>query len=117
MRFEDLSDVEIEILKVIRHVGWYGQLWFPHVFRDALDFQEGPTDQEIHLALFGLIRSRVLEAWNVDGADSSHPIEPTDEILTEIQKHASVTEIELRIQENVISALDHRERPRLGRVP
>ena len=117
MRFEDLSDVEIEVLKVIRHVGWYGQLWFPHVFRDALDFQEGPTDQEIHCALIGLIRSRILEAWNVERVDSSHSIEPTDEILTEIQKHNAVTDIELRIQEGVISALDLRERPKFGRIP
>ena len=116
MRFEDLSDVEIEVLKVIRHVGWYSQLWFPHVFRDALDFQEGPTDQEIHRALIGLIRSSILEAWTVDGVDSSHSLEPTDEILAEIQKHSSVTDIELRIQEGVTSALDLRERPRLDRV-
>ena len=53
---EDLSDTEIDVVKAIDHVGWYGQLWFPPVFRDALNFPEGPEDGKIHRALNALTR-------------------------------------------------------------
>jgi hypothetical protein len=114
MAIEGLTDVEIEILKAIRHVGWYGQLWFARVFRDALDFQEGPTDEEVHLALLALIRSRVLEIWRQEGECSVSRCEPTDDLLVDIQKHTTETNFELRINQDILADLDLRERPRLG---
>jgi hypothetical protein len=114
MAIEHLADIEIEILKLIQHVGWYGQLWFPRVFRDALDFQEGPTDEEIHAALLVLISSRLLEVWRLEGGCPVERCAPTDDLLVEIRKNSAETDFELRINQEVLAELDLRERPRLG---
>ena len=91
MTLEHLSGVQIEILRAIHHVGWYGQLWFPTVYRDALDFPEGPSDEQVHAAIFALIQSGLLEIWRIGDGDAIQAIDPNDNAVIEIQKHTSDT--------------------------
>ncbi len=115
MSLEDLSDTEIEVLKAVDHVGWYGQLWFPGVFRDALDFPDGPDDEEIHRALNALIRSGYLEVWRIEGEDAIRMHRVTPEMILELQKHSTVADLSLRVRQDVRADVEARWRRKWNR--
>jgi len=56
----ELSALESEIVRTIRNVGWYTQLWFPIVQRELLGFDCDVADEQVHSAVVNLIHKNVL---------------------------------------------------------
>ncbi|SRR5258708_40034262 len=107
MSLEDLSDTQIEVLKAIDHVGWYGQLWFPAVFREALNLPDGPDDEEIHTALHSLIKSGHLEIWRLENENS---IRVNPSTFLEFKEHSTDTDLTLRIKDGIMPDVEARWR-------
>src|SRR5579862_2183939 len=61
------ADIEKFVLWSLDHTGWYPQLWFPEVRRERINFPDGPTDADIHAALFELIRKGSVTLSRADG--------------------------------------------------
>ncbi len=112
MRHDVLSPMEIQVLKTIDHIGWYGQLWFPTVHRNTMDFPDGPSDDEVHTALFSLVESGVLEVWRVHGDEETRIETPPPEVIAELRKHSTETEIILQIEPEALEELHANERRR-----
>ncbi len=47
-------------------MGWYADLWFPIVQRDALNLATDVEDELVHATLVGLVRRGLLAAVQVD---------------------------------------------------
>jgi len=54
------SELEAKILVTIDNIGWYAYLWFPIIERAILNFGSDAPEEEVHVALVGLIRKGVL---------------------------------------------------------
>lgn len=106
-----LSPTQIDVLESIDHTGWYGQLWFPAVDRTAINFPDGPSDDEIHAALFSLIESGVLEVWRILDNDAEIRIQaPPPEVIAALKKDSPETDVILQISPGVIEELHASER-------
>ena len=70
----------------------------------------GPTDKEIHGAVYALVRSGFLEVgrWVEDEFICADGI--ADEMLPEIEKHSTATAFSMRIRAGVMAAIEARER-------
>ncbi len=100
------SETQIQVLKAIEGTGWYGQLWFPTVARDVINFPDGPSDDEIHAALFSLIDSGVLEIWIIRGDDEIRLEEPSAKTIEDVKKDSTETDVTLEIRDGVIEDLE-----------
>jgi hypothetical protein len=99
------------------HVGWYRELWFPHVQRDAINFPEGPTEDEIHRALFRLIQAGSLEITKLVGTSSVRVSDPTAEVLEDLRTNSrSEYQVELneKVREQLHAALERSKVPPRG---
>jgi hypothetical protein len=107
-----LTATQIHVLRSIDFEGWYyGECWFPNVRRDYLDFPDGPSDEEIHAAIFSLIDSGVLEVWRVlDNGEEVRIEAPPPEVLAEVRKPNAETDVKLHIRPGVIEEVKANER-------
>ncbi|HEY1203999.1 MAG: hypothetical protein ABSH46_15120 [Bryobacteraceae bacterium] len=107
-----LTATQIEVLGAIDFEGWYyGEAWFPTVQRSALNFPDGPSDEEVHAALFSLIELGVLEVWRVLENDEEVRIKaPPPEVLAELRRPNAETDVKLHIRAGVIEEVEANER-------
>jgi hypothetical protein len=65
---DSLTPIENDVLKACRDNDCHGAHWFPRVFRETMNFPEGPSDEEIQQALLRLIDTQWIEVgtWNGD---------------------------------------------------
>ena len=54
------SELEAKILVTIDNIGLYAYLWFPIIERAILNFGSDAPEEEVHVALVGLIRKGAL---------------------------------------------------------
>jgi hypothetical protein len=98
----------------LNHVGWYPTLWFPEVQRDAINFPTGPTDDEVHAALFRLIQTGSIEVRKTAGMACVVVNDPTPEVLEDIRTN-SESEYELELSEGarrqLLAALERSKVP------
>ncbi len=79
------SDIEKMVLWSLDHAGWSPHLWFPTVRREQINFPDGPTDAEIHGALFQLIRKGSVTVSSPAGGQSETPTDLSPEMLQDLQ--------------------------------
>ena len=110
MTIDDLTNVEIDVLRAIRHVGWYSYLWFPALSRDDLNYPDDATDEQAQDALFSLIRRGMLEIWTGTWESSFRVHQLKDEVLLQIQKRNSETTwLDVRVNETILDELARKE--------
>jgi len=103
------ADIEKFVLWSLDHTGWHPDLWFPEVRRASTNFPDGPTDADIHAALFRLIRkgSVTLSSW-ADGI----PVSPNyfgPGMLEEAQADGQLKfnlDLEESVRQQLHSAID-----------
>lgn len=111
------ADIEKFVLWSLDHAGWFPHLWFPKVRREHINFPDGPTDAEIHSALFQLIRKGCVTFSSPAG---STPISADDlrpEILGEVQANGQPTyrlDLEEGVREQLHAAIDRSRVPTRG---
>jgi hypothetical protein len=92
------TEIEKFVLRSLDHVGWYPQLWFPAVRREAIDFPGEPTDDEIHTALFRMIEDGAIEIGRREGDAFVRISVPIFEVPERLRECGS--EYDLKIGEN-----------------
>jgi hypothetical protein len=110
-------DIEKYVLWSLDHTGWYPDLWFPNIQRDHLNFPEGPSDADVHSALFRLIANGAVVASRADGAAIAAPAQITPEMLQQIgADRAPIYELILgkEAQRRLRAALDRSRIPPRG---
>jgi hypothetical protein len=96
--------IEKYVLMAIDHIGWFSNLWFPRVFREALNFPEGPTDQEIQSALLRLIEAGALQAGQLAAGEFVQSWDPISQVLDDIQC-SSASSYTIRISPEMLGKL------------
>src|SRR5713101_2869383 len=92
----ELSALESEIVRMIRNVGWYTQLWFPIVQRELLGFDYHVAEEEVHSAVVNLIHKNVLvspELYEWAPASASPDTEVPDPVRGASDRSAPAVEV------------------------
>ena len=76
----------------------------------TVNFPDGPSDDEMHAALFSLIDSGVREVWRVSADDEMRLEKPSAETIQQVKKHSTETEVTLEIKNGVVDELRANER-------
>jgi hypothetical protein len=111
------SDVQKFVLWSLDHVGWFPELWFPKVRREAIDFPSEPTDDEIHTALIRLIQAGSIEITKTVGTSSVRVRDPNPEVLEDLRTNGESDyklELNERVRQQLHDALDRARVPLRG---
>jgi hypothetical protein len=111
------ADVEKFVLWSLDHTGWYSSLWFPDVRREHINFPDGPTDAEIHGALFQLIRNGSITVSSPAGTTSTITGDLSPEMLKDLQADGQplyTLDLEEDIRRKLHAALERSRLPQRG---
>jgi hypothetical protein len=111
------ADIEKFVLWSLDHTGWHSSLWFPDVRREHINFPGGPTDAEIHAALFALIRKGSVTVSSPAGGASAIAGGLTPEMLQDLEADGQplyTLDLEEGIRGKLHAALERSRLPHRG---